>query len=254
MKLKHVIAGIMIVTGGAMLAVLLIGAFASPAQLAQIASRFTGQAATPTVQTVYDEDGNVIENATVKHNADGTNTVITGDGTVATQVPTSNGAASPTPSGPSGTTVTTKPAPAPSTTPRPSATAVPSTTPKSSQVPTPTPSATPKPSPSPVPAPTYCSGNTPCYGAADLAGHASTSNCWSYNKGVMFNLSGYASRHPAGTDTVLATNTCGRDMSTVLSGSTKVNGRSHNHSSSVENNGSNGMSSFKVGYYDSAKP
>lgn len=178
MKLKHVIAGIMIVTGGAMIAVLLIGAFASPAQLAQIASRFTGQATAPTVQAVYDEDGNVIENATVKHNADGTNTVITGDGTVATQVPTSGGATLPTPTSPSGTTVTTKPAPVPSTTPRPSVTAVPSTTPrpsttttpKPSQAPTPTPSATPKPSPSPVPAPTYCSGNTPCYGVADLAG------------------------------------------------------------------------------------
>lgn len=155
-----------------------------------------------------------------------------------------------TTSGGSGSTPTPQVAAA---TPKPAGTPIPAAaTPK----PTTAPVATPKPvaTPVPTPAPVYCAGKTPCYGKTTLAQHTSLSNCWGFNKDWVINLTGYAPAHPRGTNTVLSTITCGKDIAGVLAGSVSVNG-THNHASATKTNATSSiLKTYFVGYYDGSKP
>ena len=117
---------------------------------------------------------------------------------------------------------------------------------------TPTPSG--PPNPDATPAPVYCGGKQPCYGKAALAQHATTSSCWAYNDTWMLNLTGYAPLHPNGPQYVVNDLFCGKDAHGGLDGAVKI-GYSHVHKSETINNQSNSiLASYRVGYYDPAKP
>lgn len=132
--------------------------------------------------------------------------------------------------------------------------ATPAGTPTPTPAPTPIPMPRPTPTPTPPPAPTYCGGKTPCYGRGDLAAHASTSNCWGFNIDIMFNLTGYAPSHPDGSNKVLTTAACGKDISGILAGSVSSNGTQRHKNETRNNSASSQLLSAKVGYYDASKP
>lgn len=139
-------------------------------------------------------------------------------------------------------------------TPLPTATPAPTPAPtiKPTATPVPTPVPTVKPTATPVPT-AYCGGKTPCYGPADLAAHATLSNCWGFNKDWVIDLTKYAPKHPAGTNRVVASSTCGKDIAGALAGSVSVSG-THNHNSSTKGNtASSQLTTFRIGYYDATK-
>jgi cytochrome b involved in lipid metabolism len=102
-------------------------------------------------------------------------------------------------------------------------------TPKPSIVPTPTPTA--PPAPAPTPAAPACGSGGPCT-AAQVAAHNTQANCWVIYNNKVYNVTGFVSRHQGGRD-VFNGNTCGRDISSYISGAREpTSGKQYKHSSS----------------------
>ena len=68
------------------------------------------------------------------------------------------------------------------------------------------------------------------YSAADVAKHASSSDCWTIIDGGVYNITSYTSQHPGGSQILQA---CGVDASQVFHGMSGV-GREHTHSSDAQ--------------------
>ncbi len=113
----------------------------------------------------------------------------------------------------------------------------------------------------------YCSGQTPCYGPNDLNAHASLADCWAYNtsgaSSSVYNIttfnSGYHRNGKPGTNLLPSATTasalCGnKNLQSYLAGTSLSGVGNHNHQSATKQNNNNTLSSYRVGYYDAAKP
>ena len=114
---------------------------------------------------------------------------------------------------------------------------------------------------------TYCSGQTPCYGPNDLNAHKTVSDCWAYNtsgaSSSVYNItsfnSGYHQNGKPGTNLLPGSTTanalCGNvNLQSFLSGTSLTGVGSHNHQTATKQNNNTTLSSYRVGYYDAAKP
>ena len=114
---------------------------------------------------------------------------------------------------------------------------------------------------------TYCSGQSPCYGPNDLNAHRTTADCWAYNtsgtSSSVYNItsfnSGYHQSGKPGTNLLPSSATasalCGNvNLQSFLSGSSLTGVGSHNHQTATKQNNNTTLSSYRVGYYDAAKP
>lgn len=102
------------------------------------------------------------------------------------------------------------------------------------------PAPTPKPTPAPTPKPTPPStgGPTPTgpksYTMAEVAKHASQSDCWSVVDGSVYNLTSWIAQHPGGVDAIISM--CGVDGSSGF-----------NNEHSGESRPANELAEFKIG-------
>jgi hypothetical protein len=230
MMLKRIVT-ITLLTSMILMALILIAGVFLPDSILEKYSKHTNDTATV---VVVDKNGKAVLGASVKTNSDGTTTVTDQNGKVIDATVTESAS------------TTTAPVITPPSTPTVPSTPTTPTTPTQPTTPT-----TPAP-----PAPVYCGGKTdhPCYGKSDLAAHASTSNCWGFNKDWMIDLSGYAPKHPDGANKVITTAACGKDIAGILGGTVSSNG-THNHKSATKTNSSTSqLKSSMIGYYDASKP
>jgi len=99
--------------------------------------------------------------------------------------------------------------------------------PSTSTVPTPAPVAEPTPTvpevaitptpnlaPAPTPKPTPSGPKT--YSMSQVAAHSTESNCWSVVGGDVYDLTSWISRHPGGSEAIIAM--CGKDATNIYNG------------------------------------
>lgn len=115
----------------------------------------------------------------------------------------------------------------------------------------------------------YCGGQTPCYSATELNTHTSSTNCWAYNTSsnnpssryvyniTSFNNNWHKSRRNLLPDASTVSAICGaHDIAPYLAGSASIGGASRSHLGSTRQNTNTTLNnvSYRVGYYDPAKP
>lgn len=148
----------------------------------------------------------------------------------------SNGGASPSTSPAGGGSSAGSPTPATSSAAKPStSSAAPATssTPKTSTSTTPTPSTPPAPA---------CGSAGGTCSAAQVATHNTAGNCWVIYNNSYYNVSSYVNAHPGGT-AVFNSSTCGKNITTYMTGSASTAGARHAHSNSAYNT----LASYRIG-------
>lgn len=72
---------------------------------------------------------------------------------------------------------------------------------------------------------------TPTYSKADVAKHASASDCWTIVDGSVYNITSYIPQHPGGVAQI--TQACGVDATDMFNGMGAA-GRNHTHSGDAQ--------------------
>jgi hypothetical protein len=104
---------------------------------------------------------------------------------------------------------------------------------------------------------TYCGGRLPCYGPRDIAGHASSGNCWGWNGDRVINISGFdAAYHEvkSGISSIQIGQICGHDLGPSLNGDVSAEGKSHVHNQTSKTNADANEIPYFTGYFDASKP